>query len=197
MLDKKKLSIWLASVACSVLAIIFLKTMKDGFPPKQGGQQNIAVKEIAASRVQEQKTDKTKGSTTIVGQVVGVHDGDTLTLRTEEETIKVRLAGIDTPELGQPFGSNAKQALSAVAFGKTATIKSSSKDRYGRTLGHVFVDDQAINTMLVRTGMAWHYRQYDKTKELEDAERYAKENKIGLWAEKTPIAPWDWRKGTR
>ena len=58
--------------------------------------------------------------TTIVGKVVGVHDGDTLTLRTEDETLKVRLSGIDTPELGQPFGNNAKQALSAVAFGKTA-----------------------------------------------------------------------------
>ena len=55
--------------------------------------------------------------TTIVGKVVGVHDGDTLTLRTEDETLKVRLSGIDTPELGQPFGNNAKQALSAVAFG--------------------------------------------------------------------------------
>ena len=63
----------------------------------------------------------------IVGKVVGVHDGDTLTLRTEDETLKVRLSGIDTPELGQPFGNNAKQALSAVAFGKTATIKSSGE----------------------------------------------------------------------
>ena len=81
--------------------------------------------------------------TTIVGKVVGVHDGDTLTLRTEDETLKVRLSGIDTPELGQPFGNNAKQALSALAFGKTATIKSSGKDRYGRTLGYIFIEDQA------------------------------------------------------
>ena len=61
--------------------------------------------------------------TTIVGKVVGVHDGGPLTLRTEDKTLKVRLPGIDTPELGQPFGNNAKQALSAVAFEKTATIR--------------------------------------------------------------------------
>ena len=109
----------------------------------------------------------------------------------------MRLSGIDTPELGQPFGNNAKQALSAVAFGKTATIKSSGKDRYGRTLGYIFIEDQAINTMMVRMGMAWWYRRYDKTEELENAERYAKENKIGLWADPNPIAPWAWRKGKR
>ena len=83
------------------------------------------------------------------------------------------------------------------AFGKTATIKSSSKDRYGRTLGYIFIGDQAINTMMVRMGLAWWYRRYDKTEELENAERYAKENKIGLWADQNPIAPWDWRKGKR
>ena len=58
-----------------------------------------------------------------------------------------------------------------------------------------FIEDQAINTVMVRMGMAWWYRRYDKTEELENAERYAKENKIGLWADKNPIAPWDWRKG--
>ena len=128
--------------------------------------------------------------------MVGVHDGDTLTLRTEDKTLKVWLSGIDTPELGQPFGNNAKQALSAVAFGKTATIKSSGKDHYGRTLGYIFIEDQAINTMMVRMGMAWWYHCYDKTEKLENAEG-AKENKIGLWADKNPIAPWDWRTGKR
>ena len=93
--------------------------------------------------------------TTIVGKVVGIHDHDTLTLRTEDETLKVRLSGIDTPELGLPFGNNAKQELSAVAFEKTATSKSTGKDRYGRTLGYIFIEDQAINTMMVRMGMAW------------------------------------------
>jgi endonuclease YncB( thermonuclease family) len=86
--------------------------------------------------------------TTIVGKVVGVQDGDIRTLRPKNETLKVRLSGIDTPELGQPFGNNGKQAPSALAFGKTATIKSSGKDRYGRTLGYIFIDNHPINTMV-------------------------------------------------
>ena len=51
--------------------------------------------------------------------------------------------------------------------------------------------------MMVCMGMAWWYRRYDKTEELENAERYAKENKISLWADPNPIAPWNWRKGKR
>ena len=93
--------------------------------------------------------------TTIVGNVVGVHDGDTLTLRTLNETLKVRLFGIDTPELGQPFGNNAKQALSQMVFGRSVTISSTGKDRYGRTLGTVFSQDKGnVNAELVRMGMA-------------------------------------------
>ena len=133
--------------------------------------------------------------TTIVGKVVGVHDGDTLTLRTEDETLKVRLSDIDTPELGQPFGNNAKQALSAVAFGKTATIKSCGKDRYGRTLGYIYSktpshqhDNGAYGDGVVVSAS----RQDGRTRE-----RCAKANKISLWADKNAIAPWDWRKGKR
>lgn len=75
---------------------------------------------------------------TIVGKVVSVTDGDTLTLRTETETLKVRLLGIDTPERGQPYGTKAKQALSDMVFGQSVTIESSGKDCYGRTLETVF-----------------------------------------------------------
>jgi endonuclease YncB( thermonuclease family) len=66
----------------------------------------------------------------------------------------VRLSGTDTPELGKPFGTIANQALPAATFGKTATIKSSGTDHYGRTLGPIFIEDRAINTMMVRMGMA-------------------------------------------
>ncbi len=136
--------------------------------------------------------------TTIVGKVVGVHDGDTLTLRTEDETLKVRLSGIDTPELGQPFGNNAKQALSGMAFGKSVTISSTGKDRYGRTLGTVFSQDKGnVNAELIRMGMAWHYRRYSNSTAMQGFEDYARANKIGLWADSNPIAPWDWRKGKR
>ena len=111
--------------------------------------------------------------TTIVGKVVGVHDGDSLTLRTLNETLKVRTFDIDTPELGQPFGNNAKGALSSLVFRKNITVSSSGKDRYGRTLGVVFLGNGNVNEQMIRMGT------------------------IGLWADPNPIAPWDWRKGKR
>ena len=135
--------------------------------------------------------------TMIVGKVVGVHDGDTLTLRTINGTLKVRLSGIDTPELGQPFGNNAKQALSSMVFGKSVTISSTGKDRYGRTLGVVFLGNGNVNAQMIRMGMAWHYKQYSNSVPMQQFEDYARANRIGLWADTKPIPPWDWRKGKR
>ena len=131
---------------------------------------------------------------TIVGKVVGVTDGDTLTLRTETETLRVRLEAIDTPE----HGTKAKQALSDMVFGQSVTIESSGKDRYGRTLGTVFSQSKGnVNAELIRMGMAWHYRQYSQSTALQGFEDYARENKIGLWTDPNPIPPWEWRRGKR
>ena len=135
--------------------------------------------------------------TTIVANVVGVHDGDTLTLRALNEKLKVRLFGIDTPELGQPFGNNAKGALSSLVFGKNVTVSSSGKDRYGRTLGVVFLGNGNVNAQMIRMGMAWHYKQYSDSVPMQQFEDYARANRIGLWADPNPIALWDWRKGKR
>ena len=135
---------------------------------------------------------------TIQGLVVKIADGDTLTLLTSSnEKIKVRLAGIDTPERKQPFGSEAKQALSKLVFQKKALIEVETKDRYGRTVGIVFVDGQNINYELVRQGMAWVYRKYTNDEILYELEAQAKTKKTGLWADAKPIAPWSWRKGVR
>tara|TARA_B110000908_G_scaffold130516_1_gene153484 strand:+ start:269 stop:742 length:474 start_codon:yes stop_codon:yes gene_type:complete len=134
----------------------------------------------------------------IEGLVVKIADGDTLTLLTgSNEKIKVRLAGIDTPERKQPFGSEAKQALSKLVFQKKALIEVETKDRYGRTVGIVFVDGQNINYELVRQGMAWVYRKYTNDEILYELEAQAKTKKTGLWADAKSIAPWSWRKGVR
>ena len=135
---------------------------------------------------------------TIQGLVVKIADGDTLTLLTSSnEKIKVRLAGIDTPERKQPFGGEAKQALSKLVFQKKALIEVETKDRYGRTVGIVFVDGQNINYELVKQGMAWVYRKYTNDEILYELEAQAKTKKTGLWADAKPIAPWSWRKGVR
>ncbi|NJM12938.1 MAG: hypothetical protein HC889_14645 [Synechococcaceae cyanobacterium SM1_2_3] len=116
------------------------------------------------------------------GPVIGVHDGDTLTLRVKRQPVKVRLAGIDAPEWAQPYGQKAKQALSALAFGKEARVESAGPNQYGRTLGAVHVDAVNVNAALVRQGVAWVYRGYPHPPELEGLEAQAQASKRGLWA---------------
>ena len=107
----------------------------------------------------------------------------------------MRLAGIDAPELKQPYGQQAKQALSALAFGKEARVESPGPDKYGRTLGTVWVGTVNVNAALVEQGAAWVYRQYPHPPELETLEAQAQAAKRGLWAlqpdQRCP--PWNWR----
>ena len=135
---------------------------------------------------------------TLEGNVVKIADGDTLTLLTSiNEQIKIRLAGIDTPEKKQPFGNKAKQALANLAFQKQALVEVETKDRYGRTVGVVFVDGLNVNAELVKQGMAWVYRKYTGDKRLYALESEAKQAKRGLWLDENPIPPWEWRRGRR
>ena len=134
---------------------------------------------------------------TLTGKVVGVTDGDTLTLLEGKTQYKIRLAEIDAPESRQPFGSRAKQALSDKVFGKTVRVQSARQDRYGRTLGTVEVDGRNVNLELVREGMAWHYKHFSKSKTFAAAEQEARKAKAGLWADQDPVPPWEWRKQKR
>ena len=135
---------------------------------------------------------------TLEGKVIKIADGDTLTLLTpSNQQVKIRLAGIDTPEKKQPFGNKAKQALSNLAFQKQALVEIAAKDRYGRTIGVVFVDGLNVNAELVKQGMAWVYRKYTDDERLYVLESEAKQAKRGLWLDKNPIPPWEWRRGKR
>ena len=134
----------------------------------------------------------------IRGQVIKVADGDTLTLLGDSnKKIRIRLAGIDTPERKQPFGNSAKKILAKLVFQKKILIETQTKDRYGRTVGVIFLDNQNINNELVRQGMAWVYKKYTDNETLYELENKAKTKRIGLWADENPIAPWDWRRGKR
>lgn len=127
-------------------------------------------------------------------KVVAVYDGDTITVRTDE-TIKIRLDGIDAPELKQPFGQASKQAMSGLVFGKTVLVKPSKKDRYGRLLARVEADGQDVSIEMVDAGMAHWYQQYAKTDTvLAVSQARAKAAKRGLWSDPNAIAPWDFRK---
>ncbi|MBH1960929.1 MAG: thermonuclease family protein [Flavobacteriia bacterium] len=131
----------------------------------------------------------------ITAKVVGVKDGDTFVVLHEKKEIVVRLEHIDAPEKNQPFGSRAKKFASDFCFGKTVVvIGNGKKDRNGRWIGEIFYNNQNLNKELVRNGLAWHYKRYSKNANYADLETVARKKKVGLWQEKEPIAPWEWRR---
>ncbi len=131
----------------------------------------------------------------LIGTVVGVSDGDTLTLLTsDKKQVKIRLAEIDAPESKQAFGQKSKQTLSELCFKKAAIVDVQSVDKYKRTVGRIMCDGVDANAEMVNVGLAWVYDQYVKDKTLYDLQNKAKSNKIGLWSDKDPVAPWQYRK---
>jgi endonuclease YncB( thermonuclease family) len=132
---------------------------------------------------------------TFTGRVVGVADGDTVTVLIESNrTQKIRLAGIDAPEKKQAFGSRAKQALSDKIFNRTVTVVSNSTDRYHRWVCDIHLEDRWINREMVAEGWAWWYRQYSTSEILAQAEIDAQTQKKGLWADPQPQPPWNFRR---
>lgn len=105
--------------------------------------------------------------------------------------------GSIAPEKKQQFGTRAKQFTSEQAFGKVVTVKESGRDRYGRTLAEVILPDgRSLNKALLKAGLAWWFRKYSKDISLGDLEDEARLAKRGLWADKEPVPPWEWRRTT-
>ena len=135
-------------------------------------------------------------------KVVGISDGDTVTVLNENnEQVKVRLVGIDTPEKRQAFGQKAKDALDAILKGRDVVVLETGKDRYKRSLAFLELlpteeQERVIaNAEMIRQGFAWHYKQYNGDLELHQLEQEAREAKRGLWNDsQAPVAPWEWRK---
>lgn len=134
---------------------------------------------------------------TLPGRVVGIADGDTLTVLVERQQIKVRLAEIDAPEKVQAFGNRSKQSLSDLCFNKAARLDDKGKDRYGRTLARVYCDGADANAEQVRRGMAWVYDRYVTDRGLYSIQDEARAAKRGLWADVNPVPPWEWRRKKR
>lgn len=129
--------------------------------------------------------------------VIAISDGDTITILKDKEKVKVRLAEIDCPEKKQPFGPTAKLVLTNKIDHKNVKVVYSKRDGYGRIIGKVYLNGRYINKEMIQEGLAWHYTEYSKSDELELAQNIAKKNKIGLWKDKNPTPPWEYRKNSK
>ena len=125
------------------------------------------------------------------GKVVSIHDGDTITLLQDKQQIKVRLFGIDAPELKQPYGKKSKQFLANLMAGEVVEVNENGKDRYKRTIGTIYLNGADINAQMVENGYAWAYRKFSKKYTAQESR--AKKQGLGLWRDKEPTPPWVFR----
>jgi micrococcal nuclease len=133
---------------------------------------------------------------TLSGVVVAVHDGDTFTLQSRGSLYKVRLSDIDAPEMGQVFGKQARQFTEDRVLGHQVRVNVALVDVHDRRVGEVIVDDGwVLNEELVHAGLAWHYRVNPiRNERLQRLEHDAFSKKLGLWVEKEPLPPWEFRR---
>ncbi|SUA67700.1 thermonuclease family protein [Oligella urethralis] len=130
----------------------------------------------------------------IQGKVVGVSDGDTVTvLDAGKQRYRIRLDQIDAPESKQPFGTASKRALSDLIFNRQVKVQLHGKDRYKRYLGTIYVGSTNINLQMVRNGHAWAYQRYLRDKAYQSAEKQAQAEHRGLWSQRNAVPPWEWR----
>ena len=132
------------------------------------------------------------------GKVVHVSDGDTIIVLKKGKELKIRLSEIDCPEKKQAFGQKAKNFTKSRVAGKRVTVKVKSIDRYGRTVAEIILPDgKSLNRLLVKNGFAWWYSKYSNDKSLGQLEKKARKEKRGLWVDKHPTSPWNFRKNKK
>jgi len=132
------------------------------------------------------------------GKLVKVLDGDTVEVLHDGKAERIRLAQIDCPEKGQPFGQAAKQYVLDIAALKIVTVQVETVDRYGRTVGEILLPDGSnLNKRIVGAGYAWQYKKYSKDPAYAELEAEARDARLGLWQDKEPEPPWEWRKAKR
>lgn len=134
------------------------------------------------------------------GRVVAVADGDTITVEPEAggERVKIRLHGIDCPERRQAYGEAARGFVYDAVLYKVVEVEETGRDRYGRTVAIIRLNDDTLQAALLRSGMAWVYVKYcPNCSEWDLLQGEAQKNKRGLWVDENPISPWEWRKGQR
>lgn len=129
-------------------------------------------------------------------KVVRIKDGDTIVvLLSNNEQKTLRLAEVDCPESGQPFGKNAKQFTSSQVFGKEISFYETDTDRYNRTIAKIYYNNgKYLSAEIIKAGLGWWYYQYSTDKELGKMQDLAKSKGLGLWQDKNAISPYEWRQ---
>ena len=134
-------------------------------------------------------------STNEICYVYDVTDGDSIkVINSDKIKFRVRLIGIDAPEINQAFGKRSKQFLIDKILNQKITLDVEGEDKYNRKLANIYFNDEWINLLMVESGHAWHYVKYSDNKYLQGAQDEAKSNKKGLWKNKEAIPPWKFRK---
>ena len=135
------------------------------------------------------------------GTIVGVADGDTITLLdVSKKQHRIRLDGIDAPERTQPYGQRARQSLAELAHGHPARADCPKVDRYGRAVCRVLVNGVDVGLEQLRRGFAWHYVKYAHEQRPADRASYARAEsdarsaQSGLWSFSDPVPPWEYRR---
>ncbi len=169
-------------------AVILLFAAACSRPPTQTNQQT-------------RRSADASGNQTLSGRVVRIADGDTVTVLDSSNTQhRIRLEGIDAPESHQAFGAQSKQSLSQMVFDKDVTVVYQKTDQYGRLVGKITLDGKDVNLEQVKTGMAWHYKEYEREQTPVDRDLYAKAQdearaaRRGLWQDADPVEPSAFRK---
>lgn len=131
-----------------------------------------------------------------VARSISVLDGDTVLVRRQTGTrpMRVRLADIDAPEKDQDFGEAAKRSLAEMLAGREVRIDPVSVDTYGRLVARLYTDDASVNEKMIRRGMAWEYSLHHGNREYLRLQDEARQARRGLWAQRNPMPPWQWRK---
>ena len=200
------LAVFLFSSAIKADSIINLDTTAE--PSPQFVHSPELTKEPVTIRVRKKHTQlltlHSDSTCKLKGKVIKITDGDTVNvLDVINQTLKIRLAGIDAPERGQPFGKAAGKFLASLINQQTVCVNWYKHDKYQRLVGVITHEGEDINLAMITAGYAWHSKKYQHEQSEADrglynnAEQQARSDVIGLWSQPDPVTPANWRKGNR
>ena len=144
---------------------------------------------------QDMPYSRPKPQMVMSGRVLEVYDGDTITVLSGQNKFRVRLFGIDAPEVLQDYGMQSRDQLRDLILGQTVSVEVLNVDQYGRAVAMIRKDLLEINQEMIRRGAAWHYKQYAAGETaFAEAQQEAQKAKAGIWQSSNPVPPWDYRK---